>query len=232
MSSPEVSVILPTYNEADSIEPTLAELFDTVGHLDLEVVVVDDDSPDHTWKVVEDLAVEDARVRILRRQDERGLATAVLHGMAHAAGQIFVVMDADGQHDPAVLEQMVIAIRIGHDVCVASREVEGASYGPFPASRRWLSKGGLIATNLILRTGVKDPLSGFFAVSRAHAEAVAPHASPRGFKILLDFLCRGRPDVAEIPFTFRLRERGASKLGASTLRQFAGTLWDLRRTRD
>lgn len=224
-------MILPTFNEADSIEHTLSELFAVCGHLEIEAIVVDDDSPDHTWKVAEDLSVEDPRVVVLRRTEDRGLASAVLHGMDNARGAVFAVMDADGQHDPGVLEAMFGHIVAGADVCVASREAPGASYGDFPLARRWMSKGGLTLTNLMLSTGVSDPLSGFFAVRRQHLESIRADISPRGFKILLDILGRGNPSVSEVPFTFRLRERGASKLGSSTIRQFLATLWELRRNR-
>lgn len=229
MDLPQYSIILPTYNEADSIATTLTELLSVLDGWEVEAIVVDDNSPDLTWQVAEGLAERDPRIRVLRRTVEPGLAASVLHGMDNARGNVFAVMDADGQHDPRVLVSMLNKVADGVDVCVASREAPGASYGDFPLWRRLMSKGGLVLTNLVLRTGVSDPLSGFFAVSRRHCEAIRADISPRGFKILLDFLARGNPTVSEVPFTFRLRERGASKLKGATVGSWLKGLRDLRR---
>lgn len=210
-----ISVVVPTYNERDNV-PQLVERLDQVlakrkgGY---EVLVVDDDSPDRTWEVAEQLG-EDYPVRSIRRTDERGLATAVLRGAREARGDVVLVMDADLQHPPAKVPELADAVEDGADVAVGSRFVEGGGTGDFGPLRRLLSHGAdLIARTLFRRArGVEDIQSGFFAFRPHVVEDV--DLDPQGYKILLEILVVGDyDDVVEVGYVFGEREHGESNLG-------------------
>lgn len=214
---PEVTVILPTYNEAANLPVLLERLDLTLAHLDYEIVVVDDDSPDGTWRVAEEHASRSPRIRVLRRVGRRGLSSAVVEGMAMAQGRVLAVMDADLQHDEAVLPRMVAAVsQGGAEVCVATRATDEGSYGSFGPLRRLVSEAGTVLAHQMLGVQVSDPMSGYFAVSRARYERVRGQLSGRGFKILLEVLALGpRPRVAEVGYRFRERAAGTTKLSSS-----------------
>ena len=214
---PVLSLIIPTYNESENIPILIDRLTIELANLDYEIIVVDDDSPDLTWKVAEEIGTQHKRVTSIRRTGERGLSSAVMEGMSVAQGTVLAVMDADLQHDPAALPSMIEPIMAGSaDVVVASREVEGGSYGSFATYRKRLSVLGASMARFVTSTSVTDPMSGFFAVSRQHYDQVAPKANPRGFKILLEFLVRGqKPRVAEVGYQFGERQHGETKLTSS-----------------
>ncbi len=214
---PTLSLVIPTYNEAENLPILIDRLCSVLSLIDYELIVVDDDSPDGTWRLAETMAADNSRIRSLRRIGERGLSSAVMLGMSTAEGSVIAVIDADLQHDPRVLPEMIKPILADRaDIVVASREVEGGSYGDFTTSRRTLSVAGAALARTLTGTPVSDPMSGYFAVSRAHMERVAPKVNPRGFKILLEFLARGdRPRVAEIGYEFGLRQHGETKLTTS-----------------
>lgn len=214
---PTLSLVIPTYNEAENLPILVGRLSDILSMIDYELIVVDDDSPDRTWELAESMSVDNKRIRSIRRIGERGLSSAVMAGMATAEGDVVAVIDADLQHDPSILPDMIKPILAGRaDVVVASREVEGGSYGDFATSRRTLSVAGASLARTLTGTPVSDPMSGFFALSREHMERVAPKVNPRGFKILLEFLARGeQPRVAEIGYEFGLRQHGETKLTTS-----------------
>ncbi len=225
---PAVSVLLPTYNEAENIVPLLDRIATTMAGLAYEVLVVDDDSPDETWRVATVYGRTDPRVRVIRRLDERGLSSAVLTGMAASAGRTLVVMDADLQHDEAKIPDLVSAVEAGADVCLGSREAEGGGYGSFTRRRRLASRTGAILARGLLGVPVSDPMSGFFAVSRQHYELLAGRINPRGFKILLEFLARGpQPTVAEVGYVFGERFSGTTKLNGSVVAAYLLALADL-----
>jgi dolichol-phosphate mannosyltransferase len=215
-STPTVSVIIPTFNERDNIAVLIERLAQTLIDFDYEIIVVDDDSPDRTWEVVETLALDQPRLRLLRRVGRRGLSSAVIDGMAMAEGIVLAVMDADLQHDEAVLPDLVSAvIDDGADLCLGSREAPGGSYGSFGPLRRGVSWAGATLARTVLGVAVTDPMSGYFTVSRDRFEAVRSEVNPRGFKVMLELLARGeRPSVAEVGYQFRARVSGETKLGA------------------
>jgi len=227
-ASPDVSVIVPTYDEAANVPVLLERVRDALCGTAFEVIVVDDDSPDRTWAVARSEAERDERVRVLRRIGRRGLAGAVVEGMDAARGDVLVVMDADLQHDPAVLPQLVARVAGGDDVCVAAR----GSYGDWPLPRRALS---WVATRLarVVVPELSDPLSGYFAVSRSYYAEVAPRLNPRGFKILLEIATAGRepPKVAEVGYQFHRREQGESKLVPATVMHYLADVASAGRAR-
>jgi hypothetical protein len=225
---PDVSVIVPTYDEAENVPVLLDRVRQALAGTAFEVIVVDDDSPDRTWAVAQSEAAHDHRVRVLRRIGRRGLAGAVVEGMEAARGDVLVVMDGDLQHDPAVLPQLVARVAAGDDVCVAAR----GDYGDWPLPRRALS---WVATRLarVVVPELSDPLSGYFAVSRSYFEEVAPRLNPRGFKILLEITTAGRepPHVAEVGYEFHRRERGESKLVPATVMHYLADVASAGRAR-
>ncbi len=224
-----VSVVLPTYNEADNVPELVERLSVVLADHDHEILVVDDDSPDRTWEVADDLSATFPRVRSVRRVGERGLSSAVLHGFHLATGRVLVVMDADLQHDASVLPALIDPVLSGEvDMTVGSREAEGGSYGEWGAGRRFVSWGGKQLACRMLGVDIGDPMSGFFAVSRERFQQIEPAVNPRGFKILLEFLARGeRPTVREVGYEFGERTRGVTKLTGSVVGAYLLALVDL-----
>ncbi|MGG5808482.1 glycosyltransferase [Falsiroseomonas sp. CW058] len=231
MQSPaaRLAVIIPVYNEAANVAPMVARLDAALAGLDWEAVFVDDDSPDGTAAAAREIAGRDPRVRCLRRIGRRGLASACVEGFLSVSAPFVAVIDGDLQHDETILPAMLAAVEGGADIAVGSRHVAGgAAAGGFSAARGALSEGGARLARALLPTPVADPMSGFFLLRRALVEEVAPRLAARGFKILLDILLSARRPlrVAEIPYAFRAREQGESKLDATVLLEFAGLLLD------
>ena len=218
-----VSVIVPTYNEADNIVEVIDRLQRALSDQAHEIIVVDDDSPDGTWRVARGRGAGDPAVRVIRRIGERGLASAVLDGMAAAEGDALAVMDGDLQHDEAALPEMVRSVLDdGADVCVGSRTGETGSFGDRARLRHWLTAAGAALVRRLLprlrRTS--DPLSGFFVVSRGLYERTAPRIGRglRGYKILWAFLAaKDDVSVTEFGYGFRPRGGGETKLSPAVL---------------
>ena len=209
-----VSLIIPTYNERENIEPLLQRLGRVLSGLNYEVVFIDDNSSDGTAELAGSLA-DKYPVRVVVRRDKRGLASAVVDGLSHASGDIIAVMDADLQHPPEVIPSLLAEIENGADIVVASRYVPGGGCQGWSRTRQLISRSAILLARLLLprARSVKDPMSGFF-MFRRDAVAGVP-LSPTGFKILLEILVVGRHmAVAEVPYTFVTRERGQSKLSA------------------
>ena len=224
-----LSLILPTYNEAENLPLLLLKIEEALAGIPHEVIVVDDDSPDGTWRKAEELTRDFPVLRVLRRQGERGLSSAVIAGFRVARGEVLAVMDADGQHDCHLLRSLDESVRATRGIAVASRYVPGGGTGQWTASRKLLSHAGQRLVMLLCGIRTHDPLSGFFAIDRALFERIAPTFTPRGFKILLDLLAHVPRDtrVTEIPFTFAPRWRGHSKLSLSVQAAFARSLFDI-----
>lgn len=205
-----VSVVVPTFNERDNIGVLVEELVRVCAGLGIEVLVADDDSPDGTGDVADELSEKYPVVPVHRRKD-KGLAPAVIDGFAKASGDIFVVMDADLSHPPDIVPKLVAKVGEGFDVVYASRHIEGGGLSDWPFHRRMISKAAsLLARGLTEST---DPMSGFFAFKREVIEGVS--LNPVGFKIGLEILVKGKYDkYGEVGFVFRDRALGESKLDA------------------
>jgi dolichol-phosphate mannosyltransferase len=226
---PVLSVITPTFNEADNVPELIERLHAALVDVPHEIIVADDDSPDRTWEVADKIAAGDPSVRVMRRFHDHGLSAAVLDGMSIARGPYLAVIDADLQHDETILPAMLDQVRDGADVCVGSRSTEGGGYGNWSASRRFVSWVATLIARVLLRVPVSDPMSGFFVVTRRAYEDAAPRINPRGFKVLLEFIGRDRDlRVTEVGYEFRNRVHGETKLNRSVIRSYLLAVAELR----
>ena len=226
---PELSVIVPTFNERENIRPLVALLDRALRGIRWEVVFVDDDSPDGTAREVRALGRERSDVRVIHRIGRRGLAGACIEGILSSVAPLVAVMDADLQHDETKLAEMFARMRDDPelDLVIGSRNAEGGSAGAGLSALR--KKGSDLATGLArraLRITASDPMSGFFMVRRQSFNTVVLDLQQQGFKILADMLSasRGRWKVAEIGYTFRERRHGTSKMDSAVTLEFLGLL--------
>ncbi|MFH1126426.1 MAG: polyprenol monophosphomannose synthase [Candidatus Altiarchaeota archaeon] len=212
-----VSLIVPTYNEGENIKTLADGVFKVVGksNLDLELVVVDDNSPDGTAKAAEELGRE-YPIKVFCRTKERGLSSAVPEGFKHAGGDVLGVMDADLSHPPEKIPEMIGALGKA-DIVVGSRLIEGGGVEDWPLSRKLISEGATLLARPL--TSVSDPMSGFFFMKKTVIEGVK--MNPMGYKILLEILVKGKyKNVAEVPFLFLNRKVGKSKLNMRIQMQY------------
>ncbi len=227
------SLVIPTFNERDNLQTLVTKL---VGILDAtipnqyELIVVDDNSPDETWQVGLELTQTYPQVKVMRRVGEKGLSSAVIRGWQVAEGDILGVIDADLQHPPQVLLDLIDKVRGGADLAVGSRHVEGGGVSEWSIIRRFLSRGAQVLGLLILPNvvgRVSDPMSGYFVCRRS---AIADtELNPRGYKILLEVIGRGDVEVIdEAGYVFQERTAGASKV---TWKQYIDYIHHLLRLR-
>lgn len=212
---PELSIIVPTYNEHANLIPLIASFEVAFKKLEYEIVFVDDDSPDGTAALARSLAQHNPKVRVIQRIGRRGLASATVEGMLASSAPYLAVMDADMQHDETILPLMLDKMKQeGLDIVIGSRHVEGGSVGDFAQYRRTISDLGQRLSKVICPAHVSDPMSGYFLVTREYFHEVAHSLSSIGFKILLDLLASScRPvELGEVGYTFRSRMHGSSKL--------------------
>jgi dolichol-phosphate mannosyltransferase len=231
--SVKFSLIVPTYNESKNLAKLveiLTQLLNNYFQENYELIIVDDDSPDLTWQVGLDLMPNYPQLRVMRRQGEKGLSTAVIRGWQASQGEILGVIDGDLQHPPETLIKMLDEMVNGADLVVASRHVEGGGVSDWGFMRRVLSRGAqmlglFILPNVIGR--VSDPMSGYFMVRRS---AIANYPmNPLGYKILIEVLGRGNiGSVAEVGYVFQERQEGESKV---TWRQYVDYILHLLRLR-
>ena len=234
-SEAQVSVIIPTYNESENIIQILKSIGEHLPKdVEVEAIVVDDNSPDGTGKVVEDY-IADTRneagysINIIHRETKSGLSSAILDGIQHSSAQIIVVMDSDFSHPPKIIPQLVEEIKTsGYDIAIASRYTEGGEVSGWSTKRKLISKGATGIAKAGLGVNESDPMSGFFAFKRKILEGIKFDAI--GYKMLLEILVKTKgAKVKEIPYTFTDRARGSSKLDSSTMFDFVTSVWKLYR---
>lgn len=227
-----LSLVLPTFNEAENIEPMLCRLEPILQKSfpgRFEVIVVDDNSPDKTWEVSLLLMERFPWLRVIRREEEKGLASAVIRGWQASRGNILGVMDADLQHPPEILENLCEQIQTA-DLTVASRNVEGGGVSEWALKRRSVSKiahgiGAVLLPEVFRK--VSDPLSGFFLARRQALENI-PY-DPKGYKILIEVLARTSPvRIKEAGYIFQERKIGKSKINAKVCWEYILHLLKLR----
>jgi len=231
----EVSIIIPTYNESENIIQVLKSIGEHIQKdIATEAIVVDDNSPDGTGKVVEDY-INDAQnktgytIGIIHRKTKSGLSSAILDGIQHSSGETVVVMDSDFSHPPKIIPQLIEEIKTSkYDIVIASRYTEGGKVSGWSTKRKLISKGAKGIAKAGLGVNESDPMSGFFAFRRKILEGIKFDAI--GYKMLLEILVKTKgAKVKEIPYTFTDRIRGSSKLDSSTVFDYVKSVWNLYR---
>lgn len=231
----DVTIVVPTFNERDNVPILIKKIEASLQSLRWEIIVVDDDSPDGTAQVVRQIAAADPRVRCIRRVHRRGLAGACLEGMLAAQADIVIVIDADLQHDVALIPALHAAVAGDFaDVAIASRFMQGDPVDGLSGGRLMASRIAIKACRKLLRVHVSDPMSGFFATRRAVIDVLARDLSVDGFKLLLDIIVTSNRELRllELPYVFQARTLGRSKLDARVSFDFAALflakLWGRR----
>lgn len=225
----ELSVIVPTFNERDNIKGVIAAVTDALPNVAWEIIFVDDNSPDDTASLVREIARADPRVRCLHRFGRRGLSSACVEGIMSTSSPIVAVMDADRQHDErALLRMFDILNSTDADVVIGSRYVEGGGVSDWDRGRAAMSRFATRITNWITGTTLSDPMSGFFMIRRGVFLKALPRLSTIGFKILLDISASSDSalKVVDVPYQFRSRKHGESKLDSTVLWEFILLLLD------
>jgi dolichol-phosphate mannosyltransferase len=224
-----ISVVIPTYKEKENLIPLVERLSRTFADRIYEILFVDDNSKDGTIDLISKLAAR-YPVKVMVRLSERGLATAVLHGIKYARGNIVIVMDADLQHPPEINSALFNAIESGADLAIASRYIHGGGCPNWGLARRIISRGAIALAHIFLPASrkVKDPVSGFFMFKR---EALGKaDLQPIGYKILLEMLVMGNfRKVVEVPFIFEDRSSGRSKMKARQQLDYLQHIYKLMR---
>jgi len=227
--SPELSVVVPTFNERANVEELVRRLTIVLEGIHWEAIFVDDDSPDGTAQLVRRLSRENPRVRAVHRVNRRGLSTACVEGMLASSAPFLAVMDADLQHDERILPDMLAAVKEqGLDIAVGSRHVEGGSMGTWSQDRQFVSRVATGLSRLVLKADLRDPMSGFFLLRRELLHEVVYDLSGIGFKILVDIFASAKRPLRfkEIPYSFRTRHAGESKLDGMVAWEYLMMLLD------
>jgi len=231
----QVSIIIPTYNESENIIQVLKSIGDHLPKdIATEAIVVDDNSPDGTGKVVEDY-INDTQTKVgytvdvIHRKTKSGLSTAILDGIQHSSGETVVVMDSDFSHPPKIIPRLIEEIKISkYDIVIASRYTQGGKVSGWSAKRKLISKTAKGIAKVGLGINESDPMSGFFAFRRKILEGIKLDAI--GYKMLLEILVKTKgAKVKEIPYTFTNRVYGDSKLDTSTMLDYVRSVWRLYR---
>lgn len=228
-------VVLPTYNEAENIVEVLDRI--RAASSTLDVLVVDDGSPDGTAELAEKWGIENDGVQILRRTEKSGLGSAYRAGFAEGLAQgydILIEMDSDLQHDPAMLPALVHAVEDGAHLAIGSRYVPGGEVPEWKFSRRFISQAGNLYASLVLGMHVRDATAGFRAYSADALAAIdlpSVKADGYGFQIEMAYhVSRNKGRIVEVPITFGERQRGTSKMSSRIVVEalWLVTWWGLR----
>ena len=228
-AAPLLSVVVPCYNEVDNVEELTHRLTETLQGIPWEVIFVDDDSPDKTSKKIADLASQNPKVRLVHRIGRRGLSSACVEGMLSSSAPYLAVMDADLQHDETLLPDMLTALRSQQlDIVVGSRYTNGGDIGGWDAKRAAYSRFATRISRYFTQTELTDPMSGFFMIRREVLMQRVRRLSSVGFKILLDLFASSSTPMhfQELPYTFKERHAGESKLDNRALLEFGMLLLD------
>jgi dolichol-phosphate mannosyltransferase len=228
---PIISIVLPTFNERENLEQAIGRIDAALKPTALayEIIIVDDNSPDRTWSLAEQLIKSRDDLHLIRRIVQRGLSSAILEGLRSARGELLVVMDADLQHDASILGEMARKAREGGaELVIATRYADGGSVGKWSLVRWTMSRLATLMSRLVVHSQVSDPMSGFFMLTQTAFARVADKLNPRGFKILLEIIARSPPlKVSEVGYTFQVRQHGESKLDSGVGIAYLRALYDL-----
>ena len=228
-AGPSLSIIVPTFHESGNVEELVRRLDSVLKGLAWEVVFVDDDSPDGTADLVRAVSMIDSRVRCVQRIGRRGLSSACIEGILATSAPFIAVMDADLQHDERVLPEMLRLLRNDNlDIVVGSRYVQGGSVGEWQNERAAMSRFATKLSRLVVRADLRDPMSGYFMLRREVFMKTIRRLSSIGFKILLDIFASAPTPLKfrEVPFEFRARFSGESKLDSVAMWDYGVLLLD------
>ncbi|MFQ5782822.1 MAG: glycosyltransferase [Nitrosopumilus sp.] len=231
--NPQISIIVPTYNESQNIIGILKSICDNIPKgTHAETIVVDDNSPDGTGKIVEDYIssikkIAENTIDIIHRKTKNGLSSAILNGIQNAKGETIVVMDSDFSHPPQIIPKMIEAIKqYQYDLVVASRYITGGNIQGWTTKRKLMSKIATIIAKKGLGVKTRDPMSGFFAFKKNIIKEL--NFDALGYKFLLELLVKTKGiNIKEIPYTFENRKFGSSKLDSSTIIDYFKSVWKL-----
>ena len=233
MRTAEVSIILPTYNESKNIRGMLDYIQKSIpSGLNVETIVVDDNSPDNTAKIAEDYfsSIREKTthtINVIKRKAKDGLSSAILNGIQNASGQTIIVMDSDFSHPPQIIPKLIETLKQPRcDIVIASRYVHGGSIQGWPLKRKLMSKVATSIAKIGLGIETSDPMSGFFAFKKNIIDGLKFDAI--GYKMLLEILVKTKgAKIQEVPYTFTDRREGSSKLGADTIFDYCKSVWRL-----
>ena len=226
---PDLTVVVPTFNERDNVEPLLEKLSEALSGIEWEVLYVDDDSPDGTAAHVRTIAQHNPRVRCVQRVGRRGLSSAVVEGILASSAPYVAVIDGDMQHDERLLPGMFEILKADDlDIVVGSRHVEGGGLGDWNSKRVAISDFATKLSRLVVRADLTDPMSGYFMMRRSSFEETVRRLSGQGFKILLDIFASAprRLRFKELPYRFRTRQHGESKLDSLVVWEYLMLILD------
>ena len=223
MNPIDLSIIVPTYNERDNIGELSSRVASELSAVNWELIFVDDNSPDGTAIIAQQLGRIDPRVRCIRRVGRRGLASACIEGMLSSNARFFIVMDADLQHDPSSLPEIYkLLISNTADLVIASRYMSGGTVSDWDERRKSMSRLATRLAKIICNRPISDPMSGFFGLKREVLDACLVKLSTIGFKILLDIIASSDRDIriSEVPLQFSSRATGQSKLNYNVMWEY------------
>ena len=225
----ELAIVIPTFNEKANVPTLIAKLDQALVGLNWEAIFVDDDSPDGTADAAREIARLDKRVRVIQRIGRRGLSSACIEGMCATAAPVVAVIDGDLQHDETLLPAMLDLLKDGEtDVAIGSRFVSGGCTGEWDSDRVAKSALATRMSRRVLKCDLNDPMSGFFMIRTDIVRRLAPSLSAIGFKILLDLLTASPTPLrfVEVPYTFRCRTEGESKLDHVVAMEYLIAIYD------
>lgn len=228
-----VLILTPTYNERDNLPAFVQRVLSV--HPEATILVIDDNSPDGTGRLAEELSDKDPRVQVMHRPGKQGLGTAYLAGFRYALSKGFDVvfeMDTDLSHDPKYIPAFLRAVEEGAEVVIGSRNVPGGGVEGWGLGRHVLSKGGSLYSRTILGLGVHDLTSGFKCFTRRALEALdLEHVRSNGYSFQIELTYRALRrglKVAEVPIVFVDRRAGQSKMSRAIFLEAIGMVWKLR----
>ena len=234
MTENQISVIIPTFNESENICNVLKSIKECLPKTDIEAIVVDDNSPDGTGKIVEEYIksmknMAGYSISVIHRKAKEGLSSAILDGLKNSKGETVIVMDSDMSHPPQIIPKMLETIRQTQcDIVVASRYIKGGTIQGWPFKRKLISTVATKIAKIGLDISTDDPMSGFFGFRRKITEGIKFDAI--GYKMLLELLVKTKGvKVEEIPYTFTDRKFGSSKLDSSIIWDYCKSVWKLYR---
>lgn len=231
--SPEISIVVPTYNESGNIRNLLQAVSNILEGYDYEIIIVDDNSPDGTAGIVRKIISGDNnRIRLVVRSSKLGLGSAILEGFSIAKGNYLLMIDADLSHRPEDIKRLVDN-RKGADIIIGSRYIKGGKIIGWPVKRKIISKVAILLVKILFNLSIKDPVSGFVLYRKETFEHLDGKLKPIGYKLLLEVLAKSPGlTITEIPITFIDRKAGKSKMGLSEILKFIKLCCSLKNIRD